>query len=739
MKKIFYTVLFTFLAFTIPAKVLAGPTDIVNIPDATFKNYLIFTMNLDTNTDFELNEGELAAYSGALNISTKAISDITGIEYMTGLTSINAADNDITFIPTGISNLNSLTSLVLGGNKLTVLPVELFDITTLEILNVSANQLTTIPNEIGSLVNLEYFYAHENQITLLPDAIGNCTNITTLRMENNNLTAIPSTIDNLVNMANLSFFNNKITEIPSEVRNMTWLRYMILQNNEISVLPTWIDELVFLQGIDLDGNNITTIPSEVGNITTLEYLRLGNNNISTLPVNMFNATTLNELNLSNNNIVNVPTELSNLINMKDLNLSINKIETFPTEVTSMPLLEQLHLGYNNFSGWPEAVEGISTLRVLDLSGLGITTIAPDAFDLFTNIESIYLNDNQLTDAIVLPATFTSPIDIYLIFNNIETTDANLVALNGRSNIDVYYGLQRQEVVTNVSLTEKTDGIQIDIQDNINPTTVGDLLLMSYLEGNSFGLNTYDTYIDQIPTYNTMCTNYGILKDYETITRIYRIVDGGSRELINTSNDSSFNSYLDTTAPEGRVEYVVERFVNPIVHHPIYGVLAYIQGDYEKKSDWIDSKAQKGNIIGTILDSSGNPLNNYNVILHSSPITVVTDTNGEFKFENVSLTNHELIIENGSSVEIGRYNLNFTDGSSTSYAIVGNNVNLTVTSNVIAIEVILEESSDGNSVTIKEINFIENPQTGVEVNYSYISVIMLLIYGLVMYKVKRIEE
>lgn len=128
--------------------------------------------------------------------------------------------------------------------------------------------------------------------------------------------------------------------------------------------------------------------------------------------------------------------------------------------------------------------------------------------------------------------------------------------------------------------------------------------------------------------------------------------------------------------------------------------------------FISSEAPRGNITGTLVDSDGNPIAGKIVKLHSKVVTTVTDSKGRFTFTDVPLVDHELIIESTEGSELGRYELSFGESSSTSYSVDKTDVDVNVTSSTVAIDILVNVSEEGD-ISIKEITFKENPQTGDE--------------------------
>lgn len=136
----------------------------VNIPDPNFKTYLVGNYAINTNFDAEIQVAEASAFAGRINISSSSVSDLTGLEAFTSLTSFNCSYNSISNL-----NLSFLTTLV-----------------TLECNN---NSLTTL--DLSFLPNLDTLACQNNPLTFLNVANGNNGNITYFNaLPNSSLTCI---------------------------------------------------------------------------------------------------------------------------------------------------------------------------------------------------------------------------------------------------------------------------------------------------------------------------------------------------------------------------------------------------------------------------------------------------------------------------------------------------------------------------------------------------------------------
>ncbi len=127
------------------------------IPDANFEQAL-FDLGIDT-------------INGDHQVLTSAIS---------GITSLDVSTKNITNL-TGIKDFTSLTELFCYGNQLTTLDVR--NMTALSTLYCSNNQLTSL--NVGGDVSLTTLGCHVNQLTTLQ--LSGLTSLTTLYSQNNQL------------------------------------------------------------------------------------------------------------------------------------------------------------------------------------------------------------------------------------------------------------------------------------------------------------------------------------------------------------------------------------------------------------------------------------------------------------------------------------------------------------------------------------------------------------------------
>lgn len=148
---------------------------------------------------------------------------------------------------------------------------------------------------------------------------------------------------------------------------------------------------------------------------------------------------------------------------------------------------------------------------------------------------------------------------------------------------------------------------------------------------------------------------------------------------------------------------------------------------------------KGNIVGTLLDSSGNPLAGYNITLYTNPINMVTDADGGFAFMGMPFDHHTLVVSDSSNKEIGRYTLNFTQGSHNTYTVDIDNsvVDITFRKSTNGLDITIQANEDLNDISIAQLLYsldpvpeiVKNPETGQDftrnINMLGVAIILLL--------------
>ena len=264
------TTLLSFVALI--ACAFGGIAQNVHVPDLIFKNYLVSNPAINTNGDDEIQESEAIAFTGTIDCRDSEISDLTGIEAFTALTTLICKDNEL--VTLDLTQNTALTFLWCSFNYLTNLYLP--QGTALTDVNCSVNDLTTIDvSQNPGLIDLN---CSKNELTILD--VSQNQALTTLSCGSNDLANLDVTQNPA--LVNLSCAYNDLTTID-------------LSQNPVLEKLTCFDNA--LTDLDLTQNPVFTSLSCPNNFIT--KLDLSQNPLLLLVICMNNSLT--SLNVANGN------------------------------------------------------------------------------------------------------------------------------------------------------------------------------------------------------------------------------------------------------------------------------------------------------------------------------------------------------------------------------------------------------------------------------------------------------
>ncbi len=268
-----------------------------------------------------------------LDISQQGISDLTGLEYCTGLNELNLANNEPPW------NYSDLEKAELLFNRISDISA-LSNLTNLTTLHLVWNEISDI-SPLSNLTSLTILTLAFNQIEDISSLSG-LTELTTLTLAENQISDI-SALSALTKLEGLFLLGNQITDISplSALINITNLRLDMNQINDISPLSN----LTALTDLELGLNRIKDI-SVCANFTQLERLSSSGNQISDIS-SLSMLTDLESVNLQGNQITDI-SSLSALTNVYYLNLYRNSI-TDISALLGLPNLSMLFIDANEVS------------------------------------------------------------------------------------------------------------------------------------------------------------------------------------------------------------------------------------------------------------------------------------------------------------------------------------------------------------------------------------------------------
>ena len=469
----------------------SGPTaggtvdPIITFPDAQLEEAVWWALRVVCVFEDDIHQSDLANLR-YLDASDWGITDLTGLEYCTHLSTLFLNNNYITDISPlrGLTNLRVLNLSNLKPDWTTLPNNQIMDIsplrglTNLSILDLSGNQITDI-SPLRGLSNLWYPLNLSNNRIADISPLGGLTKLYELRLSNNQITNI-SPLRGLSKLHRLYLDQNQVTDISALVSTygLSPVSYYVnLSLNPLDIsagsatmanIKTLIDRKVTIyydpQGVDpivifkdpnleaavrysLGGWGGDIHQSYLANVWGLYAEGYGITDLTGLEY----CTNLSQLHLEQNQITDL-SPLSGCTNLSEVYLYNNKI----TDISPLSGCYNLYLGYFDLFLTNNQITDISPLSgIIDLSWaeLGNNQITDISALGLTQLSWLNLSGNQITDISALSG-LTEMADLNLSDNQI--TDISPLVANARSSYSIISGL----------------GFHIDLVNNYLDTTPG---------------------------------------------------------------------------------------------------------------------------------------------------------------------------------------------------------------------------------------------------------------------------
>ncbi|WP_179318414.1 DUF7619 domain-containing protein [Winogradskyella helgolandensis] len=333
--KLFYLLLIAILS------IQTTQSQIIDIPDANFKDALLnqpvvdqnvngdFGSYADTNFDGEIQVSEAEAIV-SLNISLFQIASLEGIQHFTNLEVLDCNRNSLTTLEP-LSGLSSLLSLNCGWNPL------------------------ASSESISALTNLNWLTCDESDLTELD--LSSFSNLTFLDCSKNNITSLNLTGANSIET--LKCFDNMLTSL--DVTNLTTLKYISCSVNQITQLD--VSALVNLEELQCTSNNLSSL--DVSGFENLTHLICRYNSLSDL--NISNATNLTFLDVRYNELSSL--DLSGFENLDSVRINDNNLVSLDVSESS---IESLYCQNNQLSTLDITLA--PNIRILDCSSNNLASL-----------------------------------------------------------------------------------------------------------------------------------------------------------------------------------------------------------------------------------------------------------------------------------------------------------------------------------------------------------------------------
>lgn len=334
----------------------------------------------------EMTDSIITALDWVSSTDSEKITDLTGIEMLTGLDTLILNNNNITDISL-LENLNNLTYLEIAENKITAI------------------------DKLGNLKKLEHLKADDNQISDLT-GLNNASNLKTLKLARNQLTQVNG-ISGL-NLEVLDLQQNSSLMSIQGLQGMTTLKELRLYATAITTFSLDnIKDNVNMEGLFLGETNIDSIEglASMSNLLELDLNATKLKNDSIDIITQFKS--LKRLHLSGIDTLTKIDGLESMTNLEYLNISYTVLDVSQKGITGdiagylgsnfeytdeycINILDNIlnaaiktEIGINPENKILE--NDAQHLIKLSITNAGITTL--DGIQYFTNLEYLNISDN----------------------------------------------------------------------------------------------------------------------------------------------------------------------------------------------------------------------------------------------------------------------------------------------------------------------------------------------------------
>ena len=204
-----------------------------------------------------------------LDVRSKSIPDLTGLQFATNLSELNIGDNEVSDL-SPIAGLINLRDLRFGTNPIS-------DISPLSgLINLKelwfGGRITDLSDltPLAGLINLEVIHGWGNPISDLSPLAG-LTKLWHIYLPLGKISDL-TPLANLTELQELYLYSNNISDL-SPLAGLTNLKWLNVRNNDISAVSS-LAGLTNLKWLNLEANNISDLSSLDGlreNLTTLRW------------------------------------------------------------------------------------------------------------------------------------------------------------------------------------------------------------------------------------------------------------------------------------------------------------------------------------------------------------------------------------------------------------------------------------------------------------------------------------
>ena len=242
------------------------PDAVVRIPDSNLRAAIAEALGKSPNAPITVEEMEGL---GELNVKSRGIQDLMGLQFATNLSELNIGDNEVSDL-SPIAGLINLRDLRFGTNPIS-------DISPLSgLINLEelwfGGRITDLSDltPLAGLINLEVIHGWGNPISDLSPLAG-LTKLWHIYLPIGKISDL-TPLANLTELQELYLYSNNISDI-SPLAGLTNLKRLNVRDNDISAVSS-LAGLTNLKWLNLEANNISDLSSLDGlreNLTALRW------------------------------------------------------------------------------------------------------------------------------------------------------------------------------------------------------------------------------------------------------------------------------------------------------------------------------------------------------------------------------------------------------------------------------------------------------------------------------------
>ncbi len=385
-------------------------SQVVNIPDPLFKEYLVNSPGINTNGDTEIQVSEAEAVE-SLSIWDEEFNSIQGIEAFVNLTSFTFQLGSLPSADLSNNNLLDYIFITSSGFQNIILPN---NTTLLTRLTIQGSEIEDL-NEVSNYTNIEY-------LTLLSDSletinITGLINLKELRIGGSILNELD--VSQNTNLETLSIGTSQLTSLDLSANDLLEFTLGSLNDRQTDPIASIdLSEQTNLTKLELGNTMITAV--DLSNNLNLRELVLRYSSLLTLDVS--NNIQLETLEIRDGDLVTLDLEANAFLKEVDIEALLLETITFSTnaQLEILSLYSMVSLQSLDLSSCTQLIElELSGIRLIGQSNTVLenldlsqnTLLAYAQIEYFTGLNSLVLEGANSLETLIVRNLSIPSLDV----------------------------------------------------------------------------------------------------------------------------------------------------------------------------------------------------------------------------------------------------------------------------------------------------------------------------------------